>query len=411
MRVLVDRAVAASIVADLSGLDRRLGEDARAAVEWLTGADSEELPAAFSLRELQLFLWHQLPRKWLIKPLEHQAVAEALALFFDRAGPEATPLAALCRSMKTAQLLRTGGHGLAAALDNSGLEPPNTPAITWSGYLSLEESLEHDLVAELLEQAVDDGRFVPGAKGWRQQQADLVEQYLTTPDPHSGETPRTRIRAARRAFWLHLASRDGHQQLLESALQTIDQHPPSEADADAALEPLLWLLDKLSDGIKLTQTRALPRALVREAVTRYPDWWDTDAVGPPYQEAEILPVCILHDLTHETKLARRQRGSLHLSPRGRAIRNDPTSLLRLIAETLAADLNPEIDAELAQLIVSPDPDTLSWPTLDLLAAFQGVTETRNRREHTITRTITPAGHTLTPAILDARAHGPRTTLH
>ena len=44
MPVIVDRAVVGAIVARLSACERRLGEDARAAVEWLTGFDGDELP-------------------------------------------------------------------------------------------------------------------------------------------------------------------------------------------------------------------------------------------------------------------------------------------------------------------------------------------------------------------------------
>ena len=68
-------------------------------MEWLTSFDGDDLPAVFSRRELQLFLWYQLPKKWLIRTDEQQAVAEALASFFDEVSAEAAPLpAALCRS-------------------------------------------------------------------------------------------------------------------------------------------------------------------------------------------------------------------------------------------------------------------------------------------------------------------------
>ena len=56
MQLIVERTVADSIVARLVELDRRVDEDARAAVESLTGFDDEGLPAVFSRRELQLFL-------------------------------------------------------------------------------------------------------------------------------------------------------------------------------------------------------------------------------------------------------------------------------------------------------------------------------------------------------------------
>jgi hypothetical protein len=100
VQLIVDRAVVGAIVARLSVRERQLGEDARAAVEWLTGFDGDDLPAVFSRRELQLFLWHQLPKKWLIRTGEQQAVAEALASFFDEVGVEAAPLAALYRSRR-----------------------------------------------------------------------------------------------------------------------------------------------------------------------------------------------------------------------------------------------------------------------------------------------------------------------
>jgi hypothetical protein len=289
VQVIVDRAVADAIVARLSERDRRLGEDARAAVEWLTGFDGEELPAVFSRRELQLFLWYQLPKKWLIRPAEQQAVAEALACFFDEVGAEAAPLAALCRSPETAQLIRSGSQKLATALERSGLEPPDTPVLAWSEFMSVEEALEHDLVATLLEEAIDAHELDPSRRGWRSRQSELVERYLTRPD-ESGTVPLTRIRAARRQAWLELPGRSGDHDLLEEALETIDARSPSPAEAEEAIEPLLWLLDQLAAGVKLTQTGALPRVLVRAAAERYPDWWDTATVGPPYQEAELYPL-------------------------------------------------------------------------------------------------------------------------
>ncbi|MGH8519117.1 MAG: hypothetical protein ACREUE_16835, partial [Panacagrimonas sp.] len=54
---------------------------------------------------------------------------------FDEVGPEAAPLAALCRSPQTAELIESGGKKLAAALDASGLEPPDTPLLAWSEFM------------------------------------------------------------------------------------------------------------------------------------------------------------------------------------------------------------------------------------------------------------------------------------
>ena len=403
MQLIVDRTVVAAIVARLSARDPRQGEDARAAVEWLTGFDGDDLPAVFSQRELQLFLWYQLPKKWLIRPAEQQAVAEALACFFDEVGTEATPLAALCRSPETATLIRSGGKSLAAALERSGLEPPDTPLLTWSDFMSIEEALEHDLVASLLEDAIDNGQLIPGTKGWRQHQAELAEGYLSRPD-ESGTPPLTRIHAARREAWLELPGRDAQRDLLERALATTDNHPPSRAESEEAVEPLLWLLEQLANGVKLTQTGALPRTLVRAAVERYPDWWNS-SVGPPYQEAELYQLCFLHDLTDALKLTRRQRATLQLTQKGRALRTDPQHLLREVAATLAPELPAELDLPLAQLLIDDQPDEIDWPLHGLLTPLRGITV-----EHHTPTAVTRGGRTLTAAILHARAHGPRNTL-
>jgi hypothetical protein len=271
--------------------------------------------------------------------------------------------------------------------------------------MSIEESLEHDLVADLLDDVIDSGDPVPGSKGWRQRQRELVERYLTTPDP-SGATPLARIHAARRSAWLEQHERDNQRVLLEAALATIDSQPISAADAQAALEPLLWLLDQLVDGIKLTQTGALPRALVRTAVDRYPDWWDTDTVGPPYQEAELYPLSLLHDLIDELKLARRQRGTLHLTPHGRTLRTDPRQLLTEIAATISDQLPADLDTSLAHLVLNNDPDELDWSLYGLLAPFHGISGGPIRQAES----LTPGGRILAAAILHARAYGARNNL-
>lgn len=404
MRVIVDQTVAESIVARLSARDRRLGEDARAAVEWLTGFDGDDVPAAFSRRELQLFLWYQLPKKWLIRTAEQKAVAEALACFLDQVGAEAAPFAALCRSLQTAELIGNRGKNLAAALERSGLEPPDTPLLTWSEFMSIQEALEHDLVADMLEDAVDGGELVPGAKGWRQRQAGLVERYLANPDA-SGTAPVTRIHAARRSAWLELPGRGPEErELLEDALAATDADSLGQAETEQATEPLFWLLDQVAQGVKLTQTGALPRALVRAAVECYPNWWDTATVGPPYQEAELYPLGVLHDLLDELKLGRRQRATLQLTPKGRALRTDPQRLLNEVAAAIARDLPSELDLSLARVVLD-DQSEIDWPLLGLLTPFNGILTERR-----IPTAVTPGGRTLAAAILNARAHGPRTNL-
>ncbi len=400
MRFAIDQAEADEVVGRLSIRDPRAGEDARAAVEWLSGGEEEDARAVFTRRRLQLFLWYELPRKWLVEPDEHLAVAEALGLFFDEFGTPAAALAALCRDPQTIRLLHDEGEGFVEAIGASGLEPPDTPLLEWSDLMTIEESLERDTVADMLEQAVDDGELVPGAPRWRQRQAELVERHLSTED-ESGTTPLTRLHAARREAWLERVA-DNERALLEAATPAEDDRP-TPLEAESAVEPLLWLLGLLADGVKLTQTGALPRSLVRAAVDRYPDWWDNGLFGPPHREAEIYPLEVLHTLVDELKLARPKRGVLKLGPHGRSLRADPAALLSTIASTIATTGgSTQLDLALADLL-SGDEQDIDFRLLHLLGPFCGIIGGRFRREVE----VTPGGRTLAAAILRARAYGPR----
>ena len=200
MRLVVESAEVEEVIRRLARRDAGTAEDARAAVEWLSRGE-EDAPSVFTRHRLQAFLWYELPHKWLVSTDEHFAVAEALAAFFHEVGPEATGYAALCRDPQTAKILRVGGEGFVEAIETSGLEPPDTPVLEWSDLMTIEEALERDAVAEMLEQAVDEGRLVPGSPRWKKRQAELVEAYLTTPHRAEG-TPLSRILTARRQAWL-----------------------------------------------------------------------------------------------------------------------------------------------------------------------------------------------------------------
>lgn len=111
---------------------------------------------------------------------------------------------------------------------------------------------------------------------------------------------------------------------------------PREADsAPAGAGPPLWLLTLAAcEGVPLTQTHALARAVVREAAERWPGWWDTEAVGPPYQEAELAPLELLDEGLRRLRLLRRRGDRLLATVRGKALAGDEPALLR----ALAADL-------------------------------------------------------------------------
>lgn len=113
------------------------------------------------------------------------------------------------------------------------------------------------------------------------------------------------------------------------------EHPPGSF--------VVWLLIRLSTGQKLTQTRALNRALVRDTVVERPGWWDEEFRGKPNRESDVPVLELLHWLLLEFKLVRRFKGELVLTPTGRKLLTD---LLRAEddgpAATLCANILREV---------------------------------------------------------------------
>lgn len=110
------------------------------------------------------------------------------------------------------------------------------------------------------------------------------------------------------------------------------------ADPDPVLSataPARWLLDLGLEGVPLTQTHALARAVVRDAARRWPHWWDAELFGEPYREAELAPLEALHDGLRRLRLVRRRGRMLHTTPRGRELLVDPAALLGNLAADLA----------------------------------------------------------------------------
>lgn len=64
--------------------------------------------------------------------------------------------------------------------------------------------------------------------------------------------------------------------------------------SDASTSPQR-LLERGLTGIDLTQTHALSRSVVRDAVEQWPAWHRTDLLGPPHREADIPPLTELRE--------------------------------------------------------------------------------------------------------------------
>lgn len=87
--------------------------------------------------------------------------------------------------------------------------------------------------------------------------------------------------------------------------------------ADQSINPpgtfLTWLLARLSEGEKLTESKALNRAFVREVSRMRPNWYEDELFGPPHREFDLPILGLMHPLVRDFRLARRYKGKLVLT--------------------------------------------------------------------------------------------------
>ena len=101
-----------------------------------------------------------------------------------------------------------------------------------------------------------------------------------------------------------------------------------EQRAAAATAPARWLLELAStEGVPLTQTNTVARAVVREIAERWPDWWNAELFGPPHREMDMPLLEELRQGLRRRRLVRRRGRKLIITPRGRKLAADPIALL------------------------------------------------------------------------------------
>jgi hypothetical protein len=96
-----------------------------------------------------------------------------VALTLDHLGDIARGYAEVCRSPATDELLcaseledPTAGHRFRELMKASGIEPPDTDLLAWGRVMGFDEARVRDQVATALEQAIEDGRLTPSARGF-----------------------------------------------------------------------------------------------------------------------------------------------------------------------------------------------------------------------------------------------------
>jgi hypothetical protein len=124
--------------------------------------------------------------------------------------------------------------------------------------------------------------------------------------------------------------------LFEQLIEDADLDASVDIDADTAarmVSPYSWLLDRVgAGGIKLTGAGYLPPVHVEAAMAEL--GLDEEWIGKGNREIQTLPVLSLRESAQAMGLLRKHRGTLVLTRRGRAVRNDPLALWWHLAEQM-----------------------------------------------------------------------------
>jgi len=384
----------AAALAKLAEQDAAAADDARSALEWIAG---DQGLAFLTQERIQNFCWYQLPVKWFIDLDEKVRVAVALARALDLL--QLPRYAAICRSQTTREILTahetSTAHGKAAfrrAAANSGIMPPDLPDFEWGAVMGWQEASAWSSTADFLEVAVTSGDLVPGRRGWKIRQQELVRAYLDTPQPDLlWQTSAQVILTERAEAWVSRHRSETRRRIVAAIANRLLH--PAELPAATAADPLprlRWLLDQLDGGIALTQTGNLGRKFVQENADRF--GWDFSR--PPRTEDELYDLYQLRHFAQDLGLARRSGRKLTLTARGRRLIADPHNLWHAVAAGLLGDdYFAAFAGELfLALLLDADsmPDSQIKAAVGLAVAEEGFREARTGEppdEHDISRAI------------------------
>jgi hypothetical protein len=324
----------AAALATLAEQNSAAAHDACAALQWITG---DQGLALITQERIQDFCWYELPMKWFINLDEKLRVASALALALDLL--QLPRYAAICRSPDTREILSAyeastecGKSAFRRVAAASGITPPDLPEFEWGATMGRHEAAAWSSAAEFLEIAVASGELVPGGRGWKAHQQELVRVHLNTPQGALlGQVLAQVILTERAETWVNLRRSETRRQLLAAVANRLLH--PAQLPAGTAADPLpqlRWLLGQLDEGITLTQTGNLSQKFVQQSADRF--GWDLSR--PPRTEDELFDLHQLRRLTQRLGLARRSGRTLTLTTKGRRLPADPSHLWRTTAAGL-----------------------------------------------------------------------------
>ena len=324
-------------LASLAQVEPDLVDDARATWDALTGDGG---PEAVTQWRLQQFCWDRLVRSWPVEPQKRWQAALALAALLDALAMHR--YAGIARAETTQQILLAGdaapdrGRSMVRrALQRSGIEPPHTELLTWGSVMGPAEAHALEAVADRLEMEVAAGNLQPGARGWRDQQAEITISVITGPHPDlGGRAPYEDVLDERLDRWIR-GPRSTTRSALLAPLET-RLHEPGEVGtatpARAMLRPLDWLLTEIGDGVTLTAAGYLSPRMVSRALDEL--GWREELIGASSREVDAYPVLVLREAAHRLGLIRRRGPRLMLTPGGRDAVADGQVLWNAVAAGL-----------------------------------------------------------------------------
>jgi hypothetical protein len=327
-----------SAVARIRTRDADLAEEAEHVIESLTWGEG---PGVISQSGLQEWLWYVVTTKYLTDEVGYMGrLAETAAVLLDELGLHG--YAAICRSDETATVHEafdrsdaTGRSALRKAIERSGIDAPDLDDFAWSSVMRSEEASARSAVEAALEGAIYTGEMTVGAKGWRAVQKRVCMRVLDSDHPQMpGQSWRTAVVTERIESWVSAAERRSTK-LFHARAQIANRllHPVERAaEAEAAVRPLVWLLERWGDEQPLTQAGYLKPASVQslQADRPWPDPFDRSVKNE-------LDDHVLHDLRGWLQRAgavRKHKASLRRTPLGRNIAADPVGAWQALARHL-----------------------------------------------------------------------------
>jgi hypothetical protein len=346
----------AALLAELERFEPAVAESARAAVEWLTGGEGLETISQLDVCE---FLWYTLPIK---VAGDRPVIARALGRLLRLGGMER--YAALCDSPTTAKILRVyardgeeaGTLAYQEALAATGVLPPDLAELTWSSIMGPEEMGAHIACATALELAIVSREPF--------ERDELTRRWLTSPRAElGGDCWLHRVQGERLNRWV-LGRGNARRELAQPF--EVRLHAPIPMPPHARLEPLLWLLVRGEQGIRLTEKLNLPRAMAAEAVGGF--GWEIYTTGSVRGETDVPTLTTLKGIAVDELAAFRRTGrKLGLTPAGQALLRDPQALWNAATTALLTPARGEHDFEIsvreAALMLLADGEPLPYPTL------------------------------------------------